>query len=423
MAPPLIQPAQKLKELRNKARQNTVGRSQNGASENGETAARGTSTSNVTSKVNEIYKSKACRPRLERGNGSVRLFMSESRLFTVRRGPRHGLSKDSEEWIRKLKEKKREDPNDGRFQAKVLQVKLPRLQNKNEMAVIIALQDLVCPEAEELAELHLDDKELAEKYDLFANLWNEQWAKQPQALPGFGTPRPDYCVGFSLSAFTEEQSRKLDVLSSEKTVLMPTTLMHFPFLTCEVKSWQQSLDFADNQNAHNIYVAVQAMVELFRMAKRESDIDGQILAFSVSYNHSQVAWHAYYPVIKGERTDICRRPLFKVFLSPDDNPNSWRSWNLARNLYELWAPDLYHRLCKAIDAVELDVQLVEPAAVAGGGAPAPAASVDQMDGLSEATVRPEAMSLDGDGGDHGRNGRGATEQPEEQPPPKRNKVG
>ncbi|KAL1622279.1 hypothetical protein SLS56_008812 [Neofusicoccum ribis] len=362
MARPPIQPAQKPEHnnsvLRKEVLQSSTDRSQTGASEN-DGITRGTSASNLTRKENGIYGSKTYRTMLERGDGYVRLFMYESRVFTARRGPTHGLSEDSEKWLEKLKEKKRESPSDSQFQPRVLRARLLRLQGKNEMAVIRALQNLVCPEAEDLAVLHLDDDGLAENYDLFADFWNEQWAKQPQVLPGFGTPKPNYCVGFSLSAFTEEQRRKLDILSSEKTVLMPARFMYFPFLTCEVKSWQQSLDLADNQNAHNIYVAVQAMVELFRMAKRENSVNGQILAFSVSYNHSQVAWYAYYPVIEGEKTDIYRRPLFKVFLSPDDDPNSWKSWHLARNLYELWAPDLYSRLCKAIDAVELDVQLLD----------------------------------------------------------------
>jgi len=48
--------------------------------------------------------------------------------------------------------------------------------------------------------------------------------------------------------------------------------MYFPFLTCEVKCSAAALDVADWQNAHSMTLAVRAVVELFRLVKREKEL-------------------------------------------------------------------------------------------------------------------------------------------------------
>ncbi|KAL1633022.1 hypothetical protein SLS58_011230 [Diplodia intermedia] len=417
MARPQNKPVQKLAKptgsaLRNELQMDVAQASSNGVSENGDSARE---TTERAKKTKGIYKSKVCRQILERGNSNVRLFMAENELFTSRRGPTHRLNSESEGWIGKLQKRTRNGPDDARYQTKTLTQKLLRLQPKNEVAVIQTIHDLVCPVAEDLADLHLDDEELGDNYDLLADLWDEPWGKVP-SLPGFGVPRPDYCVGFSLSAFGEEQRKKLEVIADERKFLLPTPLIYFPFLTCEAKSWQQSIDIAENQNAYNIFVAVQAMVELFRMAKY--DVNGKFLAFSVSYRHDQAYWHAYYPVINGEKTDICRRVLCKPYLSPADGDDSWKSWNLARNVYELWAPQLFRCLCEAIDSVQLAIPPAEPANVEQAPEPAPSSVGDRMDTRSEATARQYTMSED----DFGDSRRAEYDGLEKSPPPKRPRV-
>ncbi|GME37886.1 hypothetical protein BKCO1_7500049 [Neofusicoccum parvum] len=295
---------------------------------------------------------------------------------------------------------------------------LLRVNGQNEFGVTQNLQDLVCPMVARLAVLHLDDEALGDTYDLLEDRWDEQWNKLPPVLPGFGRARPDYCVGFSLSAFTEERQNKLDLIAGENEALKPTALMYFPFLTCEVKSWQQSIDLAENQNGHNIFIAMQAMVELFRMAN--IDVSGQILAFSVAYNHNIVYVHAYYPVISGERTNICRHSLGTSLLSPSENPDLWRSWRLVRNVYEKWAPDLHRRLCRAIDLVKLDVGGTAPDPEA---TPTPSDSVVPMDVLSETTPGADDMSTDSHGGGYGTiSGRAAPREPGQLPSPKRPRI-
>lgn len=65
---------------------------------------------------------------------------------------------------------------------------------------------------------------------------------------------------------------------------MATFEIYFPFFTCEVTT--NGLQYADCQNIHSMALAVRAIVELFRLINRESEIHLQILAFSMSYDHA-----------------------------------------------------------------------------------------------------------------------------------------
>ena len=64
--------------------------------------------------------------------------------------------------------------------------------------------------------------------------------------------------------------------------------MHFPFLTCEVKCGAAALDVTDRQDAHGMTLVVRGVVELFRLVKREKELYREILAFSISHDHSTV---------------------------------------------------------------------------------------------------------------------------------------
>jgi hypothetical protein len=66
---------------------------------------------------------------------------------------------------------------------------------------------------------------------------------------------------------------------------MATYYMYLPFLTCEVKCGTAALEITERQNAHSMTLTVRCTVELFRLAKREQDLNREILAFSISHDH------------------------------------------------------------------------------------------------------------------------------------------
>lgn len=82
--------------------------------------------------------------------------------------------------------------------------------------------------------------------------------------------------------------------------------MYFPFLTCEVKCGAVAIEVVNRQNAHSMTVVVRALIELFRLVKREKELNQEILAFSVSHNNSVVRIYSYYPVIEGDKITFYR---------------------------------------------------------------------------------------------------------------------
>jgi hypothetical protein len=169
-----------------------------------------------------------------------------------------------------------------------------KIQDRNKAMVIRDISLLIVPSAQTLATYgatHLNH--LIESV-------NEGWKR---AMPFYGPrPQPDYSIGFGRSAFTVDQLEKLkpfvgEVIDTFTTYYMATWQMYFPFLTCEVKCGAAALDVADRQNAHSMTLAVRGVVELFRLVKREKELDREILAFSISHDDRTVRIYGHYPLL------------------------------------------------------------------------------------------------------------------------------
>ena len=46
--------------------------------------------------------------------------------------------------------------------------------------------------------------------------------------------------------------------------------------------------------------------------KREKELDREILAFSISHDHTSVRIYGHYPVIKGDKTTFYRHPIVET---------------------------------------------------------------------------------------------------------------
>ncbi len=201
---------------------------------------------------------------------------------------------------------------------------------------------------------------------------NEGWNS---AIPFHSTrPQPDYAVGFNRSEFTQEQLSKLEpfvgeIGSKSTTYFMATTRMFFPFLTCEVKCGAAALDVADRQNAHSMTVAVKGIVELFKAVKREKELHQEILAFSISHDHSSVRIYGHYPVIEEEKTTFYRHPIDKFDFTARDGKEKWTAYKFTKNVYGTWMPIQHKRICSAIDDLpsNLDFDLSQSASFSQSG--------------------------------------------------------
>ena len=266
---------------------------------------------------------------------------------------REGPKKGSKDLCRNLLAEDQDIPQISRFSDTIFKLTCRRIDGRNEAKVIQDITRLIVPSAEELADFG------AEHLECLVEAVNEGWNN---SIPVTKTrPQPDYSVGFKRDAFTEDQLEKLapfigDFIAGDQSFFMATYYMYFPFLTCEVKCGAAALDIADRQNAHSMTLAVRAVVELFRLVKREDEINREILAFSVSHDHRSVRIYGHYAVIDGAKTTFYCHPIHEFSFTALDGKEKWTAYKFTKNVYDTWMPTHFERLCSAIDDLppELD---------------------------------------------------------------------
>jgi hypothetical protein len=131
--------------------------------------------------------------------------------------------------------------------------------------------------------------------------------------------------------------------------------MYFPFLTCEMKCGSAALDVADRQNAHSMTIAVRAVVELFRYVKREKELHQEILAFSISHDHSSVRIYGHYAIIEEDKTTFYRHSIHEFSFTALHGKDKWTAYKFTKNVYDKWMPIHHKRICSAIDDLPPDI--------------------------------------------------------------------
>ena len=307
----------------------------------------------------EVKSAPYKNPDYEVGLAAKGSFMSKSTL---------GVTDANRSLCRNLLEKEQTVPQDTLFRDDLFDETCESVQGRNEAMIIRDISPLICPSTQVLR-IHRA-KHLNHLYECVNEGWNS-------AIPFHGTrPQPDYSVGFGRSAFTDDQLKKLepfvgDILYGSKftTFFMATSRMYFPFLTCEVKCGAAALDVADRQNAHSMTVAVRGMVELYKAVKREKELHREILAFSISHDHSSVRIYGHYPVFEGDKTTFYRHPIHKFDFTALDGLMRWTAYKLTKNVLDDYSPVLHKRICSAIDKLpaNIDFDLSQSASFSQSG--------------------------------------------------------
>jgi len=259
-----------------------------------------------------------------------------------------GITTSSKSMCESLLQTEQTVPQDSLFRDDLFYKTCRKIQDRNEAMVIRDIALLIIPSAQTLATYgatHLNH--------LFECV-NEGWNT---AIPFHGTrPQPDYSIGFGRSAFTEQQLKRLeplvgDILYDSKltTFFMATSRMYFPFFTCEVKCGAAALDIADRQNAHSMTVAVRGVVELYRAVKRENELHREILAFSISHDHSSVRIYGHYALIDESETTFYRHPIKEFYFTSEEGKDKWTAYKFTKNVYDVWMPTHLKRICSIID--------------------------------------------------------------------------
>ncbi|WEW57201.1 hypothetical protein PRK78_002663 [Emydomyces testavorans] len=243
-------------------------------------------------------------------------------------------------------------PGESLFRDDVFESTCQNIRNRNEARVIQDIARLIVPSAETLAAYG------ATHLQCLVESINEGW---DSSIPLTGTPpQPDYSVGFRHEAFTKDQLDRLspfigNFIIGDQSFFMATYYMYFPFLTCEVKCGATALDVADRQNAHSMTLSVRAIVELFRLVGCEMELHREILAFSISHDHSSVRIYGHYPVIKGKDTTYYRHPIHKFDFTALNGKEKWTAYKFTKNVYDKWMPGHFKRICAAVDKIPPDI--------------------------------------------------------------------
>ncbi|OAA34236.1 hypothetical protein NOR_08578 [Metarhizium rileyi] len=267
-----------------------------------------------------------------------------------------GITDESRSLCKTLINNEQPAPKESLFDDDIFESVCDNIENRNEAKVIQDISRLIVPSVEHYALRAKHVKNLTESV-------NEGWNN---SIPLTGTrPQPDYSVGFRREAFTEDQLTKLspflgDFLFGDQSYFMGTYYMYFPFLSCEVKCGAAALDVADRQNAHSMTLAARGVTELFRAVKREDEVHRQILAFSVSHDHRSVRIYGHYPVIDGKETKYYRHPIREFSFIELGGKNKWEAHRFAKNVYDLWMPTHFKKVCSAIDQLPSDLDFDPP---------------------------------------------------------------
>ena len=267
---------------------------------------------------------------------------------------KEGVSEKNKTICRTLLETDQTVPGDTLFGDELFEATCAEIQGRNEAKVIQDITRLIVPCARHLVirgANHLDH--LTESV-------NQGWNS---SIPLFGSrPQPDYSVGFKRTACTEDQLYRIghyigDYVDGDRSLLMATSSMYFPFLTCEVKCEAVALEIADRQNAHSMTLAVRAIVEIFRYANREKEVHREILAFSVSHDDSYVRIYGHYPVIEGKETTFYRHRIRSFDFTELEGKDKWTAYKFTKNVYNTWMPEHFKRVCSVIDELPRDPEL------------------------------------------------------------------
>ena len=268
-------------------------------------------------------------------------FMGKSELGTI---------DASKSFCQTLLKAKQTVPDDSLFQDDLFEETCEMVQNKNEARVVRDISPLIAPSTEILAIRG------AKHLKILIESTNEGWSNSISITPT--RPQPDYSVGFRRTAFTKDQLKKLSPFVggfSEKSYFIGTYYMYFPFLTCEVKCGAAALDIADRQNAHSMTMAVRGVVEFFRLVGREKELHREILAFSISHDHRTVRIYGHYPVIDGPKTTFYRHPIRTFDFTELDGKEKWTAYKFTKNVYDIWMPTHFKRICSVIDKLPPDI--------------------------------------------------------------------
>jgi hypothetical protein len=166
-------------------------------------------------------------------------------------------------------------------------------------------------------------------------------------------PKPDHCAALKRTAFSDEEYKKLGTIFDHFPNCFIQESLYFPFLTVEVKSGNQSLQIANEQNQHSMCLSLRALVELARISQREKELHGRVLGFAIQHDFTSLEIYAWYPSITQGREKYSFKILKQSSFWVESERNA--SYRFVRNLYERFAGEHLKLVKDLLSTIDFNV--------------------------------------------------------------------
>jgi hypothetical protein len=105
---------------------------------------------------------------------------------------------------------------------------------------------------------------------------------------------------------------------------------------------------ATNRSLWPHAIAARAIFKPFCAVSRQDEVHQQLLAFSISHDEQSARIYGYYPGIDGEKANYYRH------LTEINTQENWAAYQFTKNVYDIWMPDHFKRICSAIVQLPLN---------------------------------------------------------------------
>lgn len=236
-----------------------------------------------------------------------------------------------------LKERDYSPPRGPSFGRDRLLKMLKLVRFRNEARVFRDITPLVIPSPELLS---IDGYP---GMDQMSEAINAEWT-QCNTISG-PRPKPDFAIGISSTAFTEDEKEKLLFSHTSACPNLFPENMYYPFLICEVKGSDRAIQEAERQSMHSASIAVRAVVQLYQNISAANEVDRKILAFSVSHNNTTVNIFGHFATVEEQKLTFFRCCLYTGNLAADFA----KPYNIVRAIYDVFFPQHLARIKVALD--------------------------------------------------------------------------
>lgn len=117
---------------------------------------------------------------------------------------------------------------------------------------------------------------------------------------------------------------------------MVTNEIFFSFLTTKMKCDNETLNIANRQNVHNVVVAINIVVELYKLMPRQKELNRKILIFLISHDNEVVKMYEHYSLIKDDITLFYRHSIKKFNFTSENDEEKRTSYKFMRNILNIF---------------------------------------------------------------------------------------